>query len=52
MKAGDGSLLSEQVLPARPVFDGMAAANGRLYLALQDGQILCLGDQSSKSVHP
>jgi outer membrane protein assembly factor BamB len=30
-------------LPAPPVFNGMAAARGRLYLAMQDGSIACFG---------
>jgi hypothetical protein len=29
-------------LSSPPVFDGMAAAGGRLYLSLMDGSILCL----------
>jgi hypothetical protein len=38
----DGSKQHELRLPAQPVFDGMAAANGRLYIALQNGSIVCL----------
>jgi hypothetical protein len=38
----DGSKLSEIELPSPPVFDGMIAARGRLYLATIDGYILCL----------
>lgn len=38
----DGQLLSQQDLPALPVFDGFAAANGRLFLSLQNGELLCL----------
>jgi len=30
-------------LPSPPVFDGMIAAAGRLYLALKDGRVLCMG---------
>jgi len=40
--AKDGKTLSELKLDALPVFDGMAAANGRLYVSLQDGSVLCL----------
>jgi len=29
-------------LAADPVFDGMAAARGRLYVALENGQMVCL----------
>ena len=39
----DGQKLSECSLDARPVFDGMAVAYGRLYLTLQDGSVRCLG---------
>jgi hypothetical protein len=28
---------------AAPVFDGMAAAGGRLYLSTVDGAVVCLG---------
>jgi len=42
VSAKDGGKLSEYKLPALPVFDGMAAANGRLYLATVDGKVLCL----------
>jgi len=40
--AGDGALLAEQRLPAPPVFDGLSASGGRLYLALEDGTVMCL----------
>jgi hypothetical protein len=26
-----------------PVFDGLSAANGRLYIATVDGNVLCFG---------
>jgi len=39
--AGDGKRLAEYKLPAPPVWDGMAAAGGRLYMATMDGKILC-----------
>ena len=39
----DGSQLAEVALDAPPVLDGMAAANGKLYLSLTDGSILCFG---------
>jgi outer membrane protein assembly factor BamB len=38
----DGQVLAEMTLPSAPVWDGMAAARGNLYLALADGQVLCL----------
>jgi hypothetical protein len=30
-------------LGAAPSYDGLAAAQGRLYIALQDGRVVCLG---------
>jgi hypothetical protein len=35
-------------LDSPPVFDGMIAAAGRLYIITEDGQILCLGDDAEK----
>jgi arylsulfatase A-like enzyme/outer membrane protein assembly factor BamB len=46
VRAADGKNLSECELPDMPVFDGMAAANGRLYLATRRGQVICLSSQS------
>ncbi|NIM51449.1 MAG: PQQ-binding-like beta-propeller repeat protein, partial [Gemmatimonadales bacterium] len=37
----DGKRLAEYKLPAPPVWDGMAAAGGRLYMATMDGKVLC-----------
>ena len=37
----DGKKLAEYKLDSVPVFNGMAAANGRLYLVTKDGKILC-----------
>ncbi len=42
VSAADGQTLREYPLEAEPVFDGMAAAYGRLYLALKNGKILCM----------
>jgi hypothetical protein len=28
-----------------PAYDGLIAAAGRLYIATEDGQVLCLGDK-------
>jgi len=38
----DGKTLATRDLPA-PVWDGLAAANGRLYLSTQSGDLVCLG---------
>ena len=43
--ASDGKTISQQALPYMPVFDGMAAAGGRLFIALRNGQIVCLGKE-------
>ena len=40
---GDGSVVSEQELDALPVFDGLIAANQRLYLSCADGSVRCYG---------
>ncbi len=44
VSADAGNKLGELKIPAIPVWDGMIAARGRAYLALQDGTVLCLGD--------
>ena len=41
VSAADGRRLCEIRLDATPVWDGMAAANGRLYLATTDGKVRC-----------
>ena len=44
--AGDGHLLAKRDLPV-PLWDGMAVAYGRLYVATADGKLMCLGKASS-----
>ena len=44
VSTADGRTLSEQNLSSPPVFDGLIAANGRLYLCTIDGQVSCLGE--------
>ncbi len=41
VSTADGEKLAERKLDSPPVFDGMAASNGRLYLATMDGKVLC-----------
>jgi len=41
VSAADGKTLAEYPLDALPIFDGLAAAQGRLYLTLQDGRLVC-----------
>jgi len=43
--ATDGSALAETALASPPVFDGMAAAAGRLYVATTGGKLVCLGNR-------
>jgi len=43
VSAGDGQKKAELALNAPPVFDGMAAAGGRLYMTTTDGKVVCLG---------
>jgi len=44
LSAADGKKLSEQRLSSMPIFDGMSAANGRLYISLKDGTVECWGE--------
>ncbi len=41
-EADTGKRVAERPLEAEPVFDGLAVARGRLFLALKDGGVLCL----------
>ena len=43
VSAADGKRLAELKLDSMPVWDGMAAARGRLYLATRSGKVLCFG---------
>ncbi len=40
--AATGKRITERDLTAPPVFDGMAAADGRLYMACEDGSVMCM----------
>ena len=42
VSAKDGQKLAELQLDMLPVFDGMAAANGRLYISTQAGRLVCM----------
>ena len=42
VSASDGRQLIGLQLDSPPVFDGMAVANEKLYVALRDGQVICL----------
>ena len=43
VSTADGKKLAEYKLDSPPVFDGLAAANGRLYMSTQAGKVLCFG---------
>jgi outer membrane protein assembly factor BamB len=43
VSAADGKTLAEHKLESSPVFDGMIAADGRLYMSTVDGKVACLG---------
>ena len=45
VSASDGRKPAEYKLDSPPVWDGMAAANGRLYLATKSGKVLCFDKQ-------
>ncbi len=42
--AEDGKTIAEYELDALPVFDGAAAAYGRLFMTMQDGKVICFGE--------
>jgi outer membrane protein assembly factor BamB len=41
----DGSKTAEYKLESPPVWDGMAAAAGRLYVSTSDGRVTCIGER-------
>jgi len=45
ISAQKGEEQFDTALPAPPVWDGMAAAEGRLFMALADGSVLCMGPE-------
>ena len=45
VSAAKGRKLAEHPLPAPPVYNGLAAARGRLFVATQDGRLTCLGSE-------
>ena len=48
VSAQTGEKIGETELRAAPAWDGMAVADGRLYISLQDGTIACLGSNGTK----
>ena len=43
VSASDGSIVTQHELKHLPVFDGMAVAGNNLFLALQNGEVVCYG---------
>ncbi|UCG58885.1 MAG: PQQ-binding-like beta-propeller repeat protein, partial [Phycisphaerales bacterium] len=43
VSADTGQKLAEYKMSAIPVWDGMIAAESRLYISLQDGSVICMG---------
>jgi outer membrane protein assembly factor BamB len=46
LSTADGSKVAEYPLSAPPVFDGMIAANERLYVSTSDGKLVCFGNKT------
>jgi hypothetical protein len=42
--AADGRQLAQYKLESPPVFDGMIAGRGRLFVSLQNGSLVCFGE--------
>ncbi len=42
MSAADGKQISEISITSPPVFDGMAAAGGKLFVCHRNGKVTCL----------
>lgn len=42
---GDGKILANQSLSSPPVFDGMVAAAGHIYMSTKSGTVVCLAPQ-------
>ena len=45
ISASDGSELARYQIDSTPVFDGMAAAYGRLYVSMENGNLLCMSEK-------
>ena len=46
VSAGNGKRLSEIKLDSLPVWDGMIAANGKLYMATMKGEVACFAENT------
>ena len=46
VSGAEGRKLAQYKLDSVPVFDGLAAAGGRLFLSMKDGKVVCFcGDE-------
>lgn len=45
----DGTIFAEYDLPGLPIFDGMSAACGRIYISLADGRVVCFHADSTET---
>jgi hypothetical protein len=45
LSAADGQILDKQELDELPIFDGLIAAEGRLYLCTEQGHLICMAGQ-------
>ncbi len=45
VSAENGKRLAEYELDTSPVFDGMVAADGRLFVSMLDGRVICFAKQ-------
>ncbi len=50
ISATDGEKLAEYPLESPPVYDGMAAANGRLYISTKNGNVVCFEGKRAENV--
>jgi outer membrane protein assembly factor BamB len=46
VSTGDGKKLAEYKLDSMPVWDGMIAAGGKLYLTTMNGEVACFSEKS------
>ena len=44
---GNGKKLAEYRLDSLPVWDGMIAANGNIYLASMNGEVICYSEKGN-----
>jgi outer membrane protein assembly factor BamB len=49
VSADDGRRLAEIRLDAPPVFDGLIVAGGRVYVATESGQVVCIEEKTAKA---